>query len=161
MEAIAGEAGVAKATAYAYFPDKEAVFHAVCADVAQQIMQRVADAQISSPGHAQVSAVLQAKFGLVFALVYGSPHAAEILQSSDEYAKTLFEQTDAAFLSALASTLKQSVADGRYGLPPRAKLSSVASMLFRATEGLMHTASTASDLRQSIDQLVQWLLPSV
>jgi AcrR family transcriptional regulator len=160
MEAIAGEAGVAKATAYAYFADKEAVFQAVCLQVSENILERVDAVCMGKAGQAQVAGVLCAKFGLVFDLVYGSPHATEILQSSDEHAKLLFERTDGAFLKALEASIRRGAEARALVLPPRAKAKEIARMLFRASEGLMQTASDAEELKTAIHQLVGWLLAS-
>src|SRR5262245_22162402 len=102
MEAIAKEAGLAKATAYAYLEDKEAVFLGVCKRVAVQVIERAEQAaEANVPVAERVSAVLLAKFRLVFDLVYGTAHAREILETTDAHARKLFEDTDARFLRVL------------------------------------------------------------
>ena len=79
MEAIAREAGVAKPTLYSYFPDKEAVFDAVMAELVTQMKIQVRK-RLERDGSvaAQIAGALAAKHKMVFRLLEGSPHAAEL-----------------------------------------------------------------------------------
>lgn len=79
MEAIAKAGGVAKPTLYAYFPDKQAVFDAA----ARRFLGTLETAAMAALGEEagavqRVANALAAKHKLVFRLLEGSPHAAEI-----------------------------------------------------------------------------------
>ena len=79
MEAIAREAGVAKPTLYAYFPDKEAVFAAVVGRLVDEMKSLVTRALAQeATNSARVSRALAAKHKHVFRLLEGSPHASEL-----------------------------------------------------------------------------------
>ena len=79
MEAIAAEAGVAKATLYKYFPDKDAVYAAVVARVAGD-MQGLFDAALAGEGVvvARIAAALAAEKKYAYRLLHSSPHAQEL-----------------------------------------------------------------------------------
>lgn len=79
MEAIAREAHVAKPTLYAQFADKEAVFNALVETMVGDI-HRVIDGGLASEGPAwmRVGRALGDKYGMMLALLDGSPHADEI-----------------------------------------------------------------------------------
>src|SRR5579871_3875106 len=78
MEAIAAAAGVAKATLYAYYTSKEAVFADVCTFVADDLQARAETqaARESDPTKA-VAASLATKYAEVHAVLHASPHAKE------------------------------------------------------------------------------------
>lgn len=159
MEAIAREAGVAKATAYAYFPDKEAVFRAVCQQVASRVREGVTAALAAGrPVEARVSAALLAKFGLVFELVYGSPHAADILASSDAHAKALFEQLDAEVERQLEGVVQAASRAREIELPAKARARDVAELLFWSADGLAGSAPSRSALDERVRLLVRAVL---
>ena len=87
MEALAREAGVAKGTLYAHFPDKDAVFDGVIADLLVELAAAF-DRGLSSAGSAaeRIGAALAGKYGVVARALEGSPHAAEILDAHHRYA---------------------------------------------------------------------------
>jgi AcrR family transcriptional regulator len=87
MEALAREAGVAKGTLYAHFPDKDAVFDGVVADLLVELAAAF-DAGMRSDGAIadRVGAALAGKYGVVAQIIEGSPHAGEMLDSHHRYA---------------------------------------------------------------------------
>ncbi len=87
MEALAREAGIAKATLYAHFPDKDAVFDGVIAELLIELAAAF-DRGLSGEGAvaARVGAALAGKYGVITRAVEGSPHAAEILDAHHRYA---------------------------------------------------------------------------
>ena len=87
MEALAREAGVAKGTLYAHFPDKNAVFDGVVADLLVELAAAF-DAGMRSDGAIaeRVGAALAGKYGVIARAIEGSPHAGEILDSHHRYA---------------------------------------------------------------------------
>lgn len=79
MEAIAREAGIAKPTLYGYFPDKEAVFAAIVAEIGQEVRAAV-DGALAAEGDvaARIAAALNGKYKVINRVLAGSPHAGEL-----------------------------------------------------------------------------------
>ena len=108
MEAIASQAGVAKATLYSHFPDKYAVFAAV----ADRGMQRIADAL--SEGLASAGGVderllrgLVARHQMIFKVVDGSAHARELMSARDAFARAPMDRFDAQMITAIIAVLRE------------------------------------------------------
>lgn len=153
MEAIAQEAGVAKPTAYAYFSDKEEVFLAVCERVAEGVLEGTTRAIAGKKSvKKRVTDALLAKFGVVFALVYGSPHAKEILESTDTHARKLFEDTDARYIRMLARALEGA------RLPKNTTPRRVAEILFASADGISSNVKSLAELESKLEALVDWIL---
>jgi AcrR family transcriptional regulator len=87
MEALAREAGVAKGTLYAHFPDKDAVFDGAVADLLVELAAAF-DRGMRSEGAVaeRIGAALAAKYGVVARAIEGSPHAGEILDAHHRFA---------------------------------------------------------------------------
>jgi len=86
MESLAREAGVAKGTLYAHFPDKDAVFDGVVADLLVELAAAF-DRDMRSDGAIaeRIGAALAGKYGVVMRAIEGSPHASEILDAHHRY----------------------------------------------------------------------------
>lgn len=82
MEAIARQAGIAKATLYTQFPDKEAVFGGIL-DQLVDALTAAFDAGISGPGTLpqRIGAALAGKYGVIARAIEGSPFAQEIFST--------------------------------------------------------------------------------
>jgi AcrR family transcriptional regulator len=117
IDLIATEARVAKPTVYAHFADKDALFVAVCERLLDSIVQSAKQA-LTGPGDlaSRLSAALAAKFTTVFEIVGSSPHAAELLESSDTMAAEIVARTDATFEHLLATTVRAAVKHGELDL---------------------------------------------
>lgn len=152
MEQIAREAGVAKATAYAYFRDKDDVFRAVCERVARDIVvraQQAADdaaAQDDDP-QAALAAALSSKYQRIFELVYASPHAAEILASTDQVATAALRASEENMERLLATPL-------RHVLPPK-EARRHAALLVAAAEGITRKVKSVAQVDSELRRLVQ------
>ena len=87
MEALAREAGVAKGTLYAHFPDKDAVYDGAVANLLVELAAAF-DSGMSSDGAVaeRIGAALAGKYGVVMRAIEGSPHASEILDAHHRYA---------------------------------------------------------------------------
>ncbi len=87
MEALAREAGVAKGTLYAHFPDKDAVFDGAVADLLVELAAAF-DLGMRSEGAVaeRIGAALAGKYGVIARAVEGSPHAGEILDAHHRFA---------------------------------------------------------------------------
>ena len=107
MEMVAREAHVAKATLYTHFSNKDALYLAVCARMARLLRGAVerALAQPETPLDARLAEAVIAKHRMVFALVRGSAHAAELFSYKDAMAGEIFAGLDAAILKALADAM--------------------------------------------------------
>jgi AcrR family transcriptional regulator len=107
MEMVAREAHVAKATLYGHFANKDALYLAVCARMARLLHGAAERALAPSEASldARVADAVVAKHRLVFALVRGSPHAAELFSYKDAMAGDIFAALDADILKALADAI--------------------------------------------------------
>lgn len=106
MEAIAREAGVAKPTLYVYFPDKDAVFETIVADLGAELVAGF-DAALAGPGDvvARVGAALAAKYKIVARLLEGSPHADELYGEHDRSSAAQFRAVEQKIEAAIAAEL--------------------------------------------------------
>jgi AcrR family transcriptional regulator len=87
MEALAREAGVAKGTLYAHFPDKDAVFDGVVADLLVELAAAFDRGMRSDGAIAErIGAALAGKYGVIARAIEGSPHAGEILDAHHRFA---------------------------------------------------------------------------
>jgi AcrR family transcriptional regulator len=106
MEALAREAGIAKATLYAQFSDKDAVIASVIDDMLVDL-RAAFDAGMAGAGTIadKIGAALAGKYGLIFRALEGSPHAQEIFNEHHRYAArfaALDERIEADITAALA-----------------------------------------------------------
>ena len=87
MEALAREAGVAKGTLYAHFPDKDAVFDGVIADLLVELAAAFDRGMRSEAAIAErIGAALAGKYGVIARAIEGSAHAAEIVEAHHRFA---------------------------------------------------------------------------
>jgi AcrR family transcriptional regulator len=136
MEQLAESAQVAKATAYAYFANKDAVFVAVVASVIERLEAAATAAAQAAAGPAEaVRDSLVAKFSLEWTLVHASPHARELLAAGEGLAQELMAAGHARHARALAALLVKA------GVR-KAEAAELAETLDDAFEGL--TAGSAS-----------------
>jgi AcrR family transcriptional regulator len=160
MDALAREAQVAKPTLYAYFADKEAVFIAVVDRVMTAILEDArAAAAADGTLEDRLVGILEAKFLRIFELVHRSPHAADLLSSSDAQARDLVEQADTAFQACLTSALASAIRAGIID-PARARVSrgDVVRALMQAGYGADALATTPADHRSLVRTNVRILL---
>jgi AcrR family transcriptional regulator len=109
MEAVAQEASVAKATLYAYYKNKDALYLAVCARMARLVTKAVEEAlaQLSVPLDKRLAQAVIAKHRMVFTFVRGSPHAKELFSYKDALPASIFADLDVAILALLAQAIAQ------------------------------------------------------
>lgn len=152
MEQIAQEAQVAKATAYAYFENKDAVFVAVVDAVVTQLetAAKVAAEAATSP-EAAVRESLLAKYTLEWKLVHGSPHAAELLAASHGLAAEAMTAAHARHAKQLAALLVKA------GVK-KSEAAELAETLDDAFEGLAAGAESVDQLQTRGALLVRRVL---
>jgi AcrR family transcriptional regulator len=150
MEAIAAEAAVAKATAYSYFPDKEAMFRAVAERIAAEMADGVeaAIAAAKSPAEGIVTALL-AKEQLAFRIVRTSPHSRDLFESTDRLAAEAFASAERRKLNALAKALEKM----RVDRPEQA-----ARLIAAAAGGVASKATSPEGLAGDLDRVLRALL---
>jgi AcrR family transcriptional regulator len=150
MEAIAAEAAVAKATAYSYFPDKDAIFRAVAERIATEMADVVeaAIADSKSPVEGIVTALL-AKEDLALRIVRASPHARDLFETTDRLAAEAFASAERRKLNALAKALEKIHAD---------KPKEAARLIAAAAAGVACTATSPEGLAGDLDRVLRALL---
>lgn len=152
MAGIAAEAGLAKATVYAYFSDKDDVFRAVGEALAARLVTAVENGLLETGSTAErIAAALSAKDSLLLSLITASPHAGELFEARDRLVRDAFDTADRAILAAIEAAL----ADGaKRDLPP----ARLARLLVRASRGLAARVENAAAMREDIDYLVKHLV---
>lgn len=149
MEALAREAGIAKATLYGQFPDKEAVVAGVIDEMIVDL-QRGFDDGLAAPGpvSARVGAALAGKYGIIFQALEGSPHAEEILSEHHRFA-ACFEAFDQKIAAALAGALAQG---GVHDAPQLARI------VMAAASGIARSLSGAAEIDAAIRLMCRRLI---
>lgn len=152
MEELAREAGVAKATAYAYFSNKDEAFVAVVHAVIARLERAADDAAAAAPTPPDaVRESLLAKFALEWQLVHASPHAKELLAAGEGLAADAMREGHARHVKRLAALLVKA------GVK-RGEASELAETLDDAFEGLAAGAQSEEQLRARGDLLVRRVL---
>ena len=150
MEAIAREARIAKATLYAYFDDKDAVFGVLVETLIARWRHDFLAALTGDGDVVQrVSAALVAKHKGAMQLLAGSPHAAELYGEHDRRSAPQFRTLDAELGAALEREL---VAAGVV----RARL--VTQVLLAASFGIGHKAQSVAELGPALRLLGERLI---
>lgn len=155
MELIAKEAGAAKATVYAYFRRKEDVFYAVSVDVLKKLLaDATATRERTRPGKERLIAILTEKHGTVFELVHQSPHARELLDSSDVIVREPLKDCHERFMVILAEVLAETRGARRRSAADR----ELAEILDAACEGIAGRAASRKQLDLEIGRLIDMVV---
>ena len=150
MESIAREAPIAKATLYAYFDDKAAVFTALLEELVAAWRAEFLEALLGDGDVVQrVGAALIAKHKSAMRLLASSPHAAELYGEHDRLAGPSLRGLEAELLAALELQL----AIAGVG---RARL--LARLLLAASFGIGQKAQSAAELGPALQLLVERLI---
>jgi AcrR family transcriptional regulator len=107
MELVAREANVAKATLYSYFKNKDELYVAVCARMAN-ILRGSVEQALAKPGiplDERLADAVVAKHRPVFTLVRASPHAAELFSYTHSMAGEIFTNLDLEMLDKFRSAM--------------------------------------------------------
>lgn len=150
MERIAAEAGVARATVYAYFTDKEHAFLLVSQRLAQRL-ETAFTAALAGPEAPALRArrAILAKYDLTFRVARLSPHAADLLAAKDRLAGPVFAAAEARILAALQAEMASM---------PVADPQEATAILFAAAKGVADTAPDVATLEQRLTRLVDAVL---
>jgi len=158
VDVIAHEAGVAKPTLYAHFADKEAIFVAVCQHVMDGILAAAAAERARPDVVDRIAGILSAKFTAIFELVDSSPHAQELLGSSDAQARDIIARADAAFVKLLGDSLRAAGQAGELALERLVPPARLCPLLMQAGHGAAYGATSAAEHRKQLKALVAALL---
>jgi AcrR family transcriptional regulator len=152
MEAVAREAALSKVTLYSYFKNKDLLFIAVSTRMAE-ILLRAFSEPLSGNGSLddRVAAALIAKHKLVFKLVRGSAHAADLFSHKEQIAGEVFAQADATMLDLISGEVgKEDI------LAPSAQ--QVARAIFYGSSELAVRGSSLRELEGELDAFVRVIL---
>lgn len=150
MEAIAAASSVSKATLYAYFPDKMAVFSAMASRLANEMQSGVLAALDKKGSLAdRISNALMAKHGRAFDAAIGSPHRLELLDTRRHEFGQLFNAMDRVIEDAIFGALQ---AAGSSGARDDARL------IFCASIGISEQAKSREVLEMDLRRLVSAIL---
>lgn len=105
MQAIASQAGIAKPTLYAQFPDKDAVYAGIVDAVLDEVAT-VANAGMNGPGTVaeRIGAALAGQYEVIGRLLAGSPHASELM-SEHKRAGLNLSEWDVQYKARITQTL--------------------------------------------------------
>jgi AcrR family transcriptional regulator len=150
MELVAREANVAKATLYSYFKNKDELFLTVCARMARLLRGAVEQA-LSKPDvdlDARLADAVIAKHRIIFALVRGSVHAAELFSYTHSMAGEIFAELDAAILEMLRAAMAEE--DPELSLNAK----QLARALYFGSSDLANRSATAADMEAELSAFV-------
>lgn len=160
MNQIATEAGVARATLYSHFKNKEEVFVAVAEDICARILADTRRAK-AEPGSLaeRLTGMLEAKFTTLFTLMVQTPHALELMETQLRLCGDVVRATDETYLSLLGQTLAaaqraKEIALARAGL----SVPAAARWLVTASRGADVDAKTETAHRAHLAEVVRVLL---
>ncbi len=145
MELVAREADVAKATLYSYFKNKDELYLAVCARMAH-ILRGAVETALAKPDlslDSRLAVAVIAKQRPIFALVRGSPHAAELFSYTHSLAGEIFAELDRVILEMLRAAVA-----GDAEFAPHA--TQLTRTLYFGSGELAHRSATAADMEADL-----------
>lgn len=152
MERIAREAGVAKATLYSYYPDKDAVFATVTKHVAGELETQFHKALgIGGKAWERIAAAVAAKHKTARRLLQVSPHADELYNSRPAEAAEHLQRLEALVEREVVRLLRE---EG-HQQPVR-----FAAIFLAAAEGIAAKATQPEEIGPALRLLASHLLAS-
>jgi len=150
MEAIAKEAGVAKATLYKYFPNKEAIFTTITASLFDEMKALVENnLSMNIDIDEKIANALIAIHKNLFHLIDGSPHSADIL-SQKAFSPSKFTKE---FELWLQNTIFAILENAGHEEPQI-----YAQVLIASSEGISRSAISANQIELAIRLVVNKIL---
>jgi AcrR family transcriptional regulator len=161
IDDIARKAGVAKGTVYLYVENKEALFRTLSQTMLDGVLAsaRAAASARTTPVAKRLTAILDAKFGFFHDLLHRSPHASELVDSTNRLCADVFAKGDAAYVAILTKAVADAARRGELA-PRRHGLSAedVARLLVAGAHGIdADSARTLSNAEHAsrLDALVR------
>jgi AcrR family transcriptional regulator len=153
MERVAEEAGVSRGTAYARFPDKQALFSAVVTHLADYMITRAeAAAHAAKSPREAVLASLSSKQTDMYVMVHQGRHATELLDATANVSGVAYNAAHARYQGHLAKWVARCKGVGAKTAPR------LAVLLDQSAEGLCKHAPNAAALHDSLELLVTRVL---
>jgi AcrR family transcriptional regulator len=149
MDDIAREAGVAKGTVYLYFDSKEAVYQAVQARDAAEVLARC-DKALATPGafRDRLYGLLDSMFGLFFERYGASEHAAELKALLSTIGRAAMETLSNEYRQRFVALLQGAEKAGEIDLRAAGLAAgTVAQMAKAAAVGLKYCPEASADTR--------------
>lgn len=138
IDDIAREARIAKGTVYLYVNNKDALFRALSQSLLARVLEhaRRATAQKAPVGE-RLLAILEAKFAFFHELLRHSPHASELMDSTNRLCADIFATGDAAYARVLTKAVADAARRGELS-PKRHGLTAeqIAELLVAGAHGI-------------------------
>lgn len=114
IDDVAQEAGVAKGTVYLYFDSKETLFFEVAERLCAEVWNGMnAATSLNAPFVERLTALLDAKIGVIKRMLAGTPHAAELMDETHApLARPAFDALNAGFREALDGLIADAAKSG-------------------------------------------------
>jgi AcrR family transcriptional regulator len=150
MEAVAREAGVAKPTLYAYFPDKDAVFAGIVDDLIAEV-GRGFDTALGGEGDVvvRIGNAIAAKYKTVARVLEGSPHGDELYGEHERSAAPQFRAIERKVETDITEALRAAGVE-------RAR--PLAQLLLAGAYGIGRKATSAAEIGPAIRLLTERLV---
>jgi AcrR family transcriptional regulator len=158
IDDIAQAAQVAKRTVYLHFENKAAVFLAILEYLGDQVRQRCTAAERTA-GTAvdRLTGLLDAYFGLGFALFSKSEHMPELEETFSKLAQSRIGDLNTEYQERLARFLRSLQKAGEIGGPPQGlSVEQIVQILIRAAEGVKHDPKLQGD-RKTLERRLREL----
>ena len=158
IDDIAQAAQVAKRTVYLHFENKAAVFLAILEYLGDQVRQRCTAAERTA-GTAvdRLTGLLDAYFGLGFALFSKSEHMPELEETFSKLAQSRIGDLNTEYQERLARFLRSLQTAGEIGGPPHGLTTEqIVHIVIRAAEGVKHDAKAQGD-RKTLERRLREL----
>ena len=157
-----GEADISRAAVYLHFKNKEEIFRALARGLQEQALTAAEEAAKEGPIALRLRRILEAKMATLFDVVYGSGHAAELLDESNRICGDISAESMRRYLQLLTGVIAAAVRRGELA-PQRAGLrpGAAAELIVQCAEGIKRTsgaALTPEVYRQRLDQFVRVLV---
>ena len=138
MEDIAQAAGVSRPALYLMFDNKEDVFRTLSqALLALSVDRAEAALNADGPFVERLSDAIRAKEAVLFEVIHGSPHGAELIDMNAQMAADITQQAEARYGGILTDAIAAAAARGEVDLT-RSGLDAptVADLIVRAVHGM-------------------------
>ncbi len=157
LEQIAQETGISRAALYLHFRNKEDLFRALARQLLEEA-HAAAEATAASPAPIaqRLQAIVDAKFGRIFERVWGSPHAAEILDENGKQCGDVLLEFRRRFLRVLRGVLAEAEASGEIELAGAGlDAGEAAELLVDCVKGLEAGGGSPVGFRRRLARLVR------
>jgi AcrR family transcriptional regulator len=157
MEDIATEAGVARASLYLQFQNKEEIFRSLARQLHDEALDG-AEAALEQPGPLakRLQAAAEAKTLRFMEVAYGSPHGMELLDESGRLCGGMAAETETSFRKLLARELRRASQAGEIDLAAASLTAAdAAELLTRAMSGLKGPGFTVATYRKQLGAMLR------